>query len=345
MSKKGITLIELLVVIAILGIVLAITFKSYISILKIQTQQSGIASGNLNTDIALEVLRKDIEMAGFGLPRITNGSCSEAVSDSTYTPDPSTLNTNCDPLAPFSLSDNTGPNQSDVLAIRSSVAALNSSTEHWGYVSSNGYKELGKSGDVSDVVFNIIDPKSMEPLQISPCKLSSLTLVGGKVYLVFGLGDKSVNMPFNRVDYFLYRPANGMPSRCSPNSYELYRATIDQSDGKRNRQPIFDCVEDFQVVFGLDTNDNGTIDKWSSSLPSDLYDLDKQLKQLRVFIVYQEGKKDPNFSFSGSISIGDSDTGEIKKFTPTGDDVHYRWRMTELVVYPMNITLRERKLQ
>ena len=170
--------------------------------------------------------------------------------------------------------------------------------------------------------------------------------MGGNVYLVFGLGENSVNMPFNRVDYFLHRPSDGMPSRCSPNTYELYRATINQSDGKRNLQPILDCVEDFQVVFGLDTNDNGTIDTWSSSLPSDLYDLYKQLKQIRVFVIYQEGKKDPKFSFSGYISIGDNaTTGVIKKFTPTGDDVHYRWRRAELIVYPVNIIPRERNLQ
>lgn len=344
-EKKGFTLIELLVTLAILTVALAITYKGYLTVLKVQKQQIDISAKNLSIPMAIETIRRDIEMAGFGIPRITAGSCSEAVADTKYTPDPTVLNTNCSPLMPFSVSDNTGANQSDILAVRASIADLNKFTRHWGYISPDGYEEKGDSvSNIDDVVFNVIDPVDMSLLRV-PCRLKDLGSIK-RTYLVYGLGDSSVVMPFNRVDYYLYRNSSAF-SKCSPNTYNLYRAVIKQSDGKRNGEPILSCVRDFQVVFGLDENGNGKIEKteWKTKLPNKLYDLDKQLKQVRVYILFQEGKKDMNFTFKNKITLGDSDVGTIKEFTPTGDETHYRWRVIRITAVPINLTIRKRNLK
>ena len=73
MKQKGFTLIELLIAISIFIVVIAIVLKSYSLILKSQLQQGNIAKTNIEEGIGLEILRKDIEMAGFGLPWDMNG--------------------------------------------------------------------------------------------------------------------------------------------------------------------------------------------------------------------------------------------------------------------------------
>ena len=358
MNKKGVTLIELLVVMAILGIVLAMIYKSYIVVLKSQVQQSGIAQSNINNLIGLEMLRKDIEMAGFGLPWYVNTSSSEAVHDTKYKPDPCDLNTNSSRPAAFSFSNNgnTDANNSDVLVIRSSVAALNNYTEHWGYVYEDldntvHYRALGGDNNINGIHFAVIKPYNMEFFKyVTSDDFGGSCKPGGNIFLLFGISNNEPSFPYNRVDYYL-RKSNTMPSRCAPGTYELYRATINQSDGKRNEQPILDCVVNFQVKFGLDNNSDGTIDSWSDapySSGTNSQDVSKkireQLRQVKVLIVYQEGKKDPEFTFNNSFNQ-DNQTDNSTLFTPSGEQKHYRWKKVEFIVEPLNIRIRMRNLE
>ncbi len=354
MKQKGFTLIELLIAISIFIVVIAIVLKSYSLILKSQLQQGNIAKTNIEEGIGLEILRKDIEMAGFGLPWDMNGiSYIEAVNDSSYTPDPSTFNDA--PLNPprvFVISNdgNGSANNSDVLVIKSSVASLSNVTKRWGYISNDGasiqYNPLSPYTANSGYFVVFDTERRLEKMNYQPSSITPPSFVDdlgeGSIYFAFGISTNNPRMPFNRVDYYLKKPGTGFPDRCCPTTYELYRATINQSDGRRNPQPILDCVKDFQVVFGLDNNEDGTIDSWSSTLPNSASNVRNRLKQVRVFILYQEGNKDINYSFSGRIILGDNDTGTIKSFIPSGDEIHYRWKVMRVVVYPLNLKPQQR---
>ncbi len=339
MKENGFTLIELLSVIFILCTVIVIAFESSTFFFRLQKQQSEIAKSTLEEGISLEIMRKDIEMAGFGLPWEMNGKeYEEARSDSNYTPDPSTFNDS--PLSPpraFVLSDNGNieANSSDVLVIKSSFVAMNDIAKRWGYIDESGTYNPLSPEDSSSGYFVAIDSSRRlidvnEVSSISPPQT-------GQIYFLFGIGKKIPRMPFNRVDYFLKRPSEGFPERCCPTTYELYRAVINHEDGKRNPQPILDCVKDFQVSFGLDTDSDGDIDLWTSEIPETASQIRAQVKQVRVFILVQEGSKDISFNFRGYISIGDSDTGELKRFIPDGEEIHYRWKLLKLVVNPINL--------
>ncbi len=354
MEEKGLTIIELLVTMALLGIVITAVIESYTTILKTQVQQESIAKANIEEGISLEILRKDIEMAGFGLPWDMNGfSYNEASSSSTYIPDPATFNDNpYNPPRPFVNSNNGNilANNSDVLIIKSTIVGLSTVSHRWGYVSNDGvnisYHPL--SPDTSYSGYFVVLDKNRK-LESKDYQASVSTppnfpdnLITGDIYFAFGISNSDPRMPFNRVDYYLKKPSSGFPKRCSPNTYELYRATINNSDGQRNPQPILDCVKDFQIVFGIDNNNDNSIDSWSSDLPSSASDIRNKLKQVRIFVIYQEGKKESNYIFNGSLTLGDNDTGIIKTFTPSGDDIHYRWKILRLVVTPLNLKPQQR---
>ena len=369
MKNQGMTLIELLVTMAILIIVLSAVFTSYLTVLKSHIQQSAIAQTNIEKAIALEILRKDIEMAGFGLPWNVNGtSYSEADSDSNYTPDPSSFND--DPPNPprgFVFSDNgtTDANYSDVLVIKSSIVNIdNKAAKKWGYAYYNSSQWSIKSlsseeFDKGDYYIALtIDDRKLTPDSTSNSTNWYFNTLSpdlgndtGELYLIFGIYSSSnptnsPRMPFNRVDYYLKRPkAEKFPDRCNPDTFELYRAEINQGNGKRNPQPILDCVADFQVAFGLDTNSDGIIDRWANNLPSSAEAIRTQVKQVAVYIIYQEGQKDDHPVFSqSSIDISAPDGSPIKSVDLTNFSNYqfYRWKVLQMRVNPLNLAPEER---
>ena len=175
-------------------------------------------------------------------------------------------------------------------------------------------------------------------------------------------------MPFNSVDYYLDNNPNfPKPSSCAAGTFTLYRSTISQADGTLITTPLIDCVMDFQVAFGLATNLDNNINKWQTNLAGlSALDIQQQLREVRVFLVYQEGLGDqaspPSFRFSGALNLGDQDiangidpaaypavpnnfqqwsptalAGALSNPTPSGLQLQYRWKVIEMAVKPMNL--------
>jgi hypothetical protein len=104
--------------------------------------------------------------------------------------------------------------------------------------------------------------------------------------------------------------------------------------------------------------------------------IQQYLREVRIFILYQEGlgdtSKSPSFRFSGYLNLGDQaiansldptypppplpaplpansnvfqqlssaplpGTPQLGTFNPTGSDQQYRWKIIELAVKPMNL--------
>lgn len=167
----------------------------------------------------------------------------------------------------------------------------------------------------------------------------------GVVNLLYGVDDSTAGtprMPFNRIDYYLATPspASDMPVMCFPGSFVLYRATINQSGtaaGYRNPEPLIDCVLDFQVAFGRDRDADGGVETWDSNETLTAAQINSQLRELKLFVLYHEGGKEDNFRYSGTLNLGDAQTGVLSSFTPAGDATKYRWKIARLAVKPMNL--------
>ena len=67
-NDSGFTLVELLVYFIVLGILMGIVFSSFQDNLFVNTRQAGIAQTKIESGIGLDLLRADLEHAGFGLP-------------------------------------------------------------------------------------------------------------------------------------------------------------------------------------------------------------------------------------------------------------------------------------
>lgn len=205
-----------------------------------------------------------------------------------------------------------------------------------------------------------------------------------QTYMVYGLSNSNVpdpRMPFNRADFFIGQNLGGntVPPFCAPNTGVLYKATVNHGSstgGAYNYIPLLDCVADMQVVLGWDSGahvlakDSSVVG--SSTIPaaynggvnavsvsagdvqnwlSDPKILREQLKLVTVYILVQDGKIDPNYTYptdNGYIyyKVNDPFIGKdsggavgpaVKRYLLTPEQRKYHWKVYQIVVRPKNI--------
>jgi hypothetical protein len=427
------TLVELLVSLAIVMLIIGAATTAYLKLLRTYRTQGRLAESYMANLTGLEMLRYDIEAAGFGLPAslAAGATYSEAVSISPALPygSPTLLNdASSNAPRPFVHLDNLGAGNSDVLSIKSTAANVfnNPAGKKWSVISTaaNYQQQTNTNPKVrlwgvtaldpvmdftTNDVFIVLDGTgTLQPNQAGAwtgyytfnasapntgyynnaagaSPIPNPGLSGQQVYYAYGL-DSNVGthrMPFNRVDYFLNKIAADFPSSCDPNTYTLYRSVIDQATGQQLSQtPLLDCVRDFQVAFGIDPSGLGTQPiQWQSNLLQNAIpggvngaqmtaaQMQQYLREVRVFVLFQEGLGDTSrsasFRWSGILNLGDQDIAhgldpgdypvppnnfqqlssaalpghpQLSSFQPTtATDLQYRWKIIEMDAKPMNL--------
>jgi len=382
MDKKGITLLELLVVMAILVVVItgALTFLS--SLTKRSSQETARSRTSQTGLISDLILIRDIAMAGMGVP-------VEDVVTGWFVPIgailPGTVNPN-----------NTGQNGSDQLMIKGAVISSGANDYFkWGYNTNYitpGMNNIMVSAlpdnpphrysnqDVQDL-FTLSRAGYRHPFEngdrVVFLDAETKQLLGSKVYTIGGAGDTGFNVAPNTDftirdygslifslgginvnnfnDYLTnrftgYRLSAGTQPQCAPNTRSLLRVY----GGARD--PILDCVLDFQVQFGLiDATGNVTWLNLNDIPATPAAILKDQLKIVRIFIVKQVGKRVPKYFYpfstipNASIPLFSvNSNGNVVNARPdigphantiinlTNDQRHYHWRLITL-----DIPLRE----
>lgn len=283
-EEKGFTTIELMIAMAVFVLVIAAATGIFVPLLNQFKQQNKLSETQIEGSIGLEILRIDIEHAGYGLPwtfenDTINYNEAANVPASNYNDAPDNL-----PRA-IVLGNNLAAtlNNSDYLIIKSTIVGESNTAQRWTYIRTedipnpkawgsddipNGdrvivirpkvgdvrLRELVKDGDTFYTSYS----SNAFPLNFSPISPS-------EVYLIYGVSPNPLRMPFNRADYYIQRPVANMPLRCAPNTGILYKAILDHATGGNIEYPILDCVADIQVVFGLDTNSNNIIGTYTDS--------------------------------------------------------------------------------
>lgn len=398
-SKAGFTLIELVVVMGIFMVILLISAAAFESIIKGASRETKLAESQVADVLGLELLRIDLEQAGYGLPTSYQQAViySEAASQSNFPitgKNPTDKNSpaapspggTTDPPRPLDGGDNNSYYKgSDYLVIRSTVVARNAAAQKWTYavtgaapIASDVVDENLAEGEKCLVVRPVFRPTFRNELvmqsgtgffAVVPADLNpSATATGNDLRtfypvdpnekrIIYGLVDDGVTprMPFNRADYYIRRPvADLIPQRCAPNTGILYKGIINNTTstggGGITEIPLMDCVADFQVVLGLDSdvNQDGVVDNYADvdavKAPLDALVLRRQVKEVWAFVLTHEGGPDRNYVYPNeSILVGENimmaDRGhdfDLKNTIGTTWK-NYRWRVHKLVVKPKNL--------
>ncbi len=390
-KENGFTLVELLITMALFVLIIAASSGVFTGLLTQFKQQSRIAESNIEGISGLEVLRQDIEHAGYGLPWDMNGaSYQEAVFEpitpwvdrnfNDGPPDNPTRGTELanasNPPGGIRSGNGYGLNGSDVLVIKAINISNDSTAGKWTILKANpsfsnpynprqwspstenldsndnvivvmpgtaGHERvLVTSGTSFSTKYSNVTSSPWPPTDVTETRI---------VYGIAGSNFASLRMPFNRADYYVRAP-DALPQRCAPNTGILYKGVVNQDDGRLTEFPLIDCVADMQVTFWLDRDGDGDID-WP---PSDnifnftAQQIREQVREVRVYIVAQEGQKDLNYDFSlgGTreflIANEVLDTNSrtinfvnLKNAIGDPEYKYYRWRLYTLVVKTSNL--------
>jgi len=372
-DQSGFSLIELIVYMGILGILMTLVVMSFTKTMQRSAQQTNIAETKIETNVGLEILRADLEHAGFGLPWLWQT--------------PAVLNYN-EP-APMANIPNiprgiisedasaSSVNNSDYLVIRATNVIRGISGQKCGYVGRDKNHNISVQSTCEDDFANndrviVIRPEigSGEYRQLvmdGATYITKITNAGtslenaafapndspsdpdGEKFLVYGLNeDANIRRPFNRTDYYISN-AN-VPAHCASNTGVLVKATANQADDNFTIMPIVDCVADFQVVYYRDTNGDGgwdTRENASGLNGLTAEQIRNQLKAIRFYILTHEGGLDRSFTYANAtINVGEVnadgttlEAGRAFDLSATigGNWANYRWKTESMAITPKNL--------
>jgi prepilin-type N-terminal cleavage/methylation domain-containing protein len=370
--ESGYTLVELVVVMLIFSIVMVLISVSFNRIVAGSSRITKTVETDIGGLIGLELLRYDLELAGFGLPWSLSGATYQETGRGTMVPGhPGTaaVSFNDEPTdAPmaYKSGDGVGYNGSDYLVLKGTALGMSGTSRSWCYLNYSSGKTVIKPsrsgtelrpgmGERAIVVRNSVRSGSVRRELVTVG--SSFTLVFDDQlneaflpknredqYLVYGVAPPKENAlayPFNRSDYYISR-TDDMTKSCARYTGVLYKTTIDHDGGTTGTTPypMLDCVADLQVVFMMATSSDGSLVPLSDISGYKAEQLRELLKEVRVFAMVQQGKKEPGYSYPVSdperaIIVGDR-VWKKEDLLRNGW-LDYRWKIYSIVVQPKNL--------
>jgi prepilin-type N-terminal cleavage/methylation domain-containing protein len=355
-KQGGFSLIELLVVIAIFAIVIIMSSDTFTIILRQTGQEVGVVGSQIDNIIGLNIMLSDIEHAGYGLPWLFQSTIN--YSEAASAPASNYNNSPSNPPKAIIAGNNAGYNNSDYLVIRSTVVGTSDAAQRWTYIIQGQNPKVWDSamlnlsnGNRIIVIKPKVDANTQNQLVMDGAtfftQFNSSNFPAGfspqevaQRFLIYGVDpDTNLRMPFNRADYYV--SASNMPASCAPNTGVLYKATVNHSNGQLNEMPLIDCVADMQVIFRLDTDSDGVVNSQSNDISAfTAQQIREQVKEVRVYILAHEGKRDQYYTHSPSvITVGEYGLGrdfDLAANIGTGWQ-NYRWKVYTLVAKPREL--------
>jgi prepilin-type N-terminal cleavage/methylation domain-containing protein len=361
-AVRGVTLIELMVVLTIFSIVMAGLYSAYSVQMKVGVKEYQLAESEMEFQIGKMVLQRDMAMAGYGIlddysaatptaftPRVVAatdgnpdtltmvgtalGRDSRATQAWSYTMilNPAVLTD----FFPFSAPSPSFQNVQEDLRAGDFVIYMNPTTRT--LLARPAGEENGTTARTWLFPF---PPSGANP---RPDPLAEGVVAFGIQSLPAAT---FAGTPYYTVDYTL----DGPPlNSCAPGSWNLRRAENRNVPATSAPQPLFNCVLDFQVAFGVDSLlDDQLIDCWDNGgqtfvagYPASV--VRKRVRQVKAYILVQQGKRDTSYTAPVDIRVGDAGltscigTGVGRTVTLTAAQRQYRWRVLALSVVPRNI--------
>lgn len=344
-SSRGFTLIELIIVMALFMGVIIISSQAFNKILSMSTQQIKSSESDTQGVIGLEMLRVDLEHAGYGLPWMLSFIAEFDEAQETLAPGVNTKGFNDQ----FNASSDTNKvpravqaaastiDGRDYLVIKSILAGMNDTVKKWAFVQgtvgtgfslktwgSNDFEDgervvtidsrtkrlVGTSMTATDFSYPITSAIPMIPLVAFQPQQDT------DVFVVYGVSPSSnLRVPYNRLDYYVKRPSvdSDMPARCAkgtggkPGTGILYKAVMNHADGKFIEYPLVECIADMQVVFNVAADGVNGVDVDQSGLTGlSAKEIRQQLKAIKIYLVAHEGGKDTGFNYaSQTLTVGE----------------------------------------
>lgn len=287
---SGYSLIELLVVMLVFVVVLLITSNVFKTILGTTRVTFNSEQSNFEGVVGLEMLRHDLQQAGFAL--FTDEHSIPTFAEAAAAPFTTYNDANAVPRA-LVLGNNVnhGGNTvvmtgTDYLAIKAITVGQTATSQRWTYVTDSGVPKTWGSNDfvagtdklialqqyfdrdtnkiyrglvrVSDTNYAFSYYATGLFRDTGNNVVTNYSPAASKQFYLYGLDSNSnatfsVRAPFNRADYYIKRLSAGMPGSCSDDSGILFKSVMNHTSGAFTDIGILNCVADVQIVLGWNT--------------------------------------------------------------------------------------------
>ena len=347
--ERGFTLVEVMISLAILALVMSAVSTFFLGSIEQFRRQSRIAQSGMDSLIGLELLRKDIEHAGYGIPwnniPAYNDAASGILSDS-----------NTAPRGILSVNGG-GLNGSDYLVVKASNVGTSDVCKKWTTLQVGDVKRSWVTVPANAENLNNTDRVIVVAPGSTGTNWRSMVVPAGwsttfnntaafapgvpsdtrVIYGIDGPDGNPLRMPFNRADYSV-STAN-VPQRCAPNTGVLVKSVVRHLDGTLDTAlPLLDCVASMQLWYDLDTDGDGAVDLASDDITAlTAVQIRNQVKQVRVSLLTHEGQYDRDYTHSvSSISVGGVPV-DLTVAAFLGNGLKYRWKVHTLSVTPQDL--------
>ena len=339
--ESGFSLLELMIALAIVAGVLAAASTFFIGVVRQYKVQTKITESNVEGILGLELLRRDVESLGFGLPW-DMGASGYA--------EPGPLGDPPNPPRPVG-SVNGGTDNSDYLVVRSARVGMAGAAGKWTTLRAGPVTRPWGSTEEDlvsgDRVIVLSPGGSTTDQRVLLTPVGGADFVNLSAYdpgdafqtnIVYGIDNAALKRPFNRADYYIAdNSVFPTPRHCASNTGVLVKAVMAHDDpGTRTVLPLLDCVADLQVVYGLDTDADRVVNVWTDTLGAlSAADIRTQLVELNVHILAQIGQRDDSYTYPyDNVSVGSEG---VTRSVPVSAHRHYRWKVYNIAVKPRNL--------
>jgi prepilin-type N-terminal cleavage/methylation domain-containing protein len=308
-TKRGFTMVELLITMVVFVFVMAAGSQIFSGLLTQFKQQSKIAETNIEGAVGLDMMRQDLERAGYGLPWIIPATVSYREAAGATSVDYNDCNGSAPCNAPRAIvSGNnisfSGFTDVDYVAIKATNLALNDASQRWTTLKVAPFSVPDNPRQWTPATENLIPSDRVIVISPGSDDTNARRLVdnGGNFYTTFGnvtnapwpptsnldtrlvyginsTSDLLPQRPFNRADYFITgtdQDGNNItPQRCAQNTGVLVKAVMNHDEsGSFTYLPLLDCVADLQVVYRWDMDEDGSIRTGSNADGSTISNID-----------------------------------------------------------------------
>ncbi len=330
-SQRGFSVIELLVTLAIFSVLMAAVATSFPVQVRHGLREYRVAESEVELGIAKNIMERDIASAGYGLADDYGATG----------------------FAPRSAAAAAGS-----LTLTGTALGLNSrASQHWTYARDVAplFRVWGDSREdlIAAERVTLQEPNTKQIITQGGQWLfryngSGANLVvnaGGANWAAPTMGtvaygvDAAATQPFATVTYQL--GAGVVPASCAPGTSFLDRTETWTGAGGTTI-PLLACVLSMRIAFGLDSNEDGTLDIWDNAGATAAgytrAELAKRLKQVRVYVLTQIGNADRMYTYpSATVRVGDAALGTGADVTLTATQQQYRWRVVSIDMAPRNV--------
>lgn len=334
--QSGFSLVELMVglVIGLLAtLVIMQTFSAYEGQ---KRTTSGTADAQTNGAIALAIIQRNAQLAGYGLPlpnadKQNNALRCAAIPDFT---DPNNGNTTN--LFPFSIQDGAGPNGSDSFTLRYSTTAM---------------------GAVPVEILDTVNAGAALGMQVESnigCRDGDIALIWNanscaftKVSDANGSGNTATNISLDPSALPAGNPLVNRASFACMGDWQDYNFALNgNNELTLNGTPIVSEVVNMQVQYGIsptagDNNVTNWVDSGSAEVPANPnVNTRNRIKALRVAIVLRNGLKEKDIVTAAAPVAWtplNGSTAPAIDISGLPDWQNYRYRVYETIIPLRNI--------